>query len=205
MSEPQQKKQAETLVRKRRLRYKLYIASSLHPMASMIHYIQKPHPLIAARVEYTLAPAPPLPSITPRVEFTAERLAYSRDVVGRGNQATTAPEGQNDNDPSISPQGDAESSTVTLLRNRSASKIPKPTGEPGRPGSGGFCVEDSLKMHKWSEESVSKLTVCTTELISSPNGIDNTRAGGCSHGGKNATKHNDQLPWPEKTLCSKDL
>lgn len=193
-------------VRKRRLRYKLYVASSLHPMASMIRYIQKPHPLIAARVEYTLAPASPLPSITPRVEFTAERLAYSRDVVGGGNQATTASEGQDDNDPSISPQGDAESSTVTPLRTyRSASKIPKPTGEPGRPGSGGFCVEDSLKMHEWSEESVSKLTVCTTKLISSSNSIDNTRAGGCSHGSEKATKHNHQLPWPEQTLCSKDL
>ena len=81
----------------------------------MIHYIQKPHPLIAARVEYTLAPAPPLPSITPCIEFTAECLAYYKDVVGRGNQATMAPEGQDDNNPLISPQGDAESSTMTPL------------------------------------------------------------------------------------------
>lgn len=152
-------------------------------MASNVPYVQKPHPLIAARIEYTLAPAPPLPSITPRIEFTAERLAYSQDVAG-GSSATMV--GHNDDnslnhrpasDSSGDDSADDSAQPARLNRRRSSRnlKIPKPTGEPGRPRSGGFCVEDSLvKTHGWSEDSVRKLTVCSTTLFSDSNSTDNT-------------------------------
>jgi hypothetical protein len=69
-----------------------------------------------------------------------------------------------------------DSARPTRLNRRSSRnlKIPKPTGEPGRPGSGGFCVEDSLiKTLGWSEDSVRKLTVCSTRLFSDSNSTDN--------------------------------
>jgi hypothetical protein len=129
-------------------------------------YVQKPQPLIAAQIEYTLAPAPPLPSITPHIEFTAERLAYCqvevrRDIIDLSNIGP-------------SDESTAESSTRVGLRSASKTKIPKPTGESGRPGSGGFCVEDSLvKTHGWTEDSVKKLIVCSMKLLSNSNCIDN--------------------------------
>jgi hypothetical protein len=133
----------------------------------MIPYVQKPRPLIAARIEYALAPGPPLPSITPRVEFTAERLAYSQTLAAANipveqEDGEDGPRGQGGG-PSgpVAGPSNAESSTRSSRSRSSSSKIPKPSGEPGRPGSGGFCIDDVLvKTHGWSAESVAKLTVC---------------------------------------------
>jgi hypothetical protein len=47
-----------------------------------------------------------------------------------------------------------------LRRPEASNKIPKPPGEPGRPASGGFSLEDTLmKSHDWSKENLERLTV----------------------------------------------
>jgi hypothetical protein len=78
------------------------------------------------------------------------------DVIGgMGSRAQSAPDGGDEEDDGI---GGGRNFPRTARRR--GSKIPKPQGEPGRPGSGGFCVEDELvKTHGWSKEAVKRLTV----------------------------------------------
>lgn len=53
-----------------------------------------------------------------------------------------------------------QASRIMLSHPSVTNKIPKPPGEPGRPGSGRYCVHTVLmKTHNWSGESVDKLTV----------------------------------------------
>lgn len=119
-------------------------------------YVERHHLPVTSRIEFTLVPPPALPSITPRIEFTPARLAYRNKgkepdapaLEPRGNGSTPHP------DPEVAPP------LATLLPRQPSSKIPKPGGEPGRPGSGGFCVETVLtKDHNWTEESLEKLKV----------------------------------------------
>ncbi|KAF8222692.1 hypothetical protein L208DRAFT_1320870, partial [Tricholoma matsutake] len=72
-------------------------------------------------------------------------------------------------------------------------KIPKPTREPGRPGSGGFCVEDSLvKTHGWSEDSQETIQVEARKEL-------NTTISYCGHSKHTIQKICTKLyhHWPE--------
>jgi hypothetical protein len=125
-------------------------------------YIRRHCPLITSRIEFSAA-ASTLPSITPRIEFTADRLSYATgeqrapnggpgvDLVGSGEGDTNSYDG--------SGSGSGSESGQVSLRNRK-NKIQKPTGEPGRPGSGGYCLETILvRNHKWSKEMLGEITV----------------------------------------------
>lgn len=112
-------------------------------------YLQRPQPLIAPRIEFAREPPPSLPSIKSRIEFTLERLAAQAQSDNGGPDAVIDLEMELDLSGAR-----AESSTPSLK------KIPKPSGEPGRPFSGGYCLTSVLVgTHKWSEQSVEDLTV----------------------------------------------
>lgn len=123
----------------------------------MAPYLHRHRPLIAARIEFLVEPLPLIQSIRSRIEFTPERLAYS-------DKPQTLHEATNDDvnaqtEPALAQVDDVEPSRPTLVR-RVALKIPKPSGEPGRPLSGGYCLSSTLvNVHNWSEKSVEELTV----------------------------------------------
>jgi len=122
------------------------------------NYIKPPLPLITPRIEFQLASPPSLPTITPRIEFNPEQLA-------RPNRNSREGERQRQDNhqlPNQDDQGDQELDRPpsTLSQASPSNKIPKPPGEPGRPGSGGFCVETTLvDSHKWTKEAVNNLSV----------------------------------------------
>jgi hypothetical protein len=151
--------------------------------------IQRPLPLITARMEFRLAPRPPLPKITMRMEFSRDRFRQettevesesSPDERGQrreeGRQSVSPDDqddgnqGNSDSDHDASPQTETTRAfRITLSRPSATNKIPKPPGEPGRPGSGGYCIHTVLtKTHNWSGESVDKLTVSTARREAPP-------------------------------------
>lgn len=122
-------------------------------------YIQRHNPLITPRIEFVFAPSASRPLITSRIEFTPERLAWAKaerrrideppilDHGGRGEGNSSACGGSNSDD------------QQPPSRNRK-NKIPKPNGEPGRPGSGGYCLETILvRNHKWSKGVLGEINV----------------------------------------------
>lgn len=133
----------------------------------MTPFIQRHEPTITSRIEFQLAPPRLLPSITSRIEFTSDRLTCPEREDGR----TSSDNEDQDRDvagdqrPRWSRVPDTPDQTPSLrrpnLRVANASSIPKPPGEPGRPGSGGFCVDTELvKSSNWTRAAVQKLTVC---------------------------------------------
>lgn len=117
-------------------------------------YLQRPQPLIAPRIEFAREPPPSLPSIKSRIEFTLERLAAQAQLDDGGPDAVIDLEME----PDLS--GARAGSSTPQFVQASLKKIPKPSGEPGRPFSGGYCLTSVLVgTHKWSEQSVEDLTV----------------------------------------------
>lgn len=131
-------------------------------------------PLITNRIPFTLNPPPALPSLTPRKEFPNEReplatpnnlmanpptlpntgssLKYSGSVVYFGAQKETArkPEKGKDVEEQEIQEDPKELDEIVVL-------IPKPSGEPGRPHSGGYSLDNVLS--DWGVETLSKVTV----------------------------------------------
>lgn len=97
-------------------------------------------PLITARIHFNAVPIPPLPVITSRT-FFAEGERAPRDLTPSisGNESTA-----DDNDGIIDPDGESEVSDNSEEDECSSTLIPKPAGEPGRPNSGGYSLEDAL-------------------------------------------------------------
>lgn len=130
-------------------------------------YVQRPRPLISSRIEFTMVLPLHLPAIRSRIEFTAERLTR----MDRGVDDALELEHHRFMDDNLGAQTDAHSQSSAsgpsiqapsiAKKNPPMAMIPKPPGEPGRPRSGGFSVDDTLiKSHGWSKQSVEKLTVC---------------------------------------------
>lgn len=127
-------------------------------------YMLKYHPLIMPRIEFRPAPPFPLPKLTQRTEFHAEELLRSRqrfeedqDNPTRGpkrRRVSFAPDDVDHEDSGNSVSGpSASASTPRKL-------IPKPPGEPGRPSSGGFSLEDTLvDFHGWQKSKFDDLHV----------------------------------------------
>lgn len=128
-------------------------------------------PLITNRIPFTLNPPPALPSLTSRKEFLDEReplatpsnhmadpstlpstgspLKYSGSVVFFGAQKETARKHEKGKGVEEQPIQEEPDEMVAL--------IPKPSGEPGRPHSGGYSLDNVLS--DWGAETLSKLTV----------------------------------------------
>lgn len=131
----------ERSTNKRGVKFMPYWTKRALTFYRMPPYFERNRPAITPRIEFTPTQPHPLPSITPRIEFTAERLQYSdREVEWQDTE-----------------NNDEQARTSRQLR---STNIPKPLGEPGRPGSGGYCVETELVgSHGWSKEAVKGLTV----------------------------------------------
>lgn len=131
------------------------------------NHLLKHRPLITPRIEFQPMPRAPLPKITPRIEFDPERVAsprrrFEEDGMAKIESAKRRRLMTSDR------QGDAEGSggisdpSSTILRVPGLGLIPKPAGEPGRPGSGGFALEDTLiRDHNWLQKEMDDLNVCT--------------------------------------------
>jgi hypothetical protein len=149
-------------------------------MANRILHLRKHHPLVTPRIEFRSAPRPPLPLLTPRIEFDPDRLVRSRPpsdedpeggsnkrrrVSFSGRHAGDDPDTHGDDTPSAEASAPGPS---TL--------IPKPAGEPGKPGSGGFSLENVLiNVHLWAKKDYDALYVCF-KLSNSFNPADMTTA-----------------------------
>ncbi|KIM34858.1 hypothetical protein M413DRAFT_32960 [Hebeloma cylindrosporum] len=128
-------------------------------------------PLITNRISFTLNPPPGLPSLTPRNEFLDVRepratpspssltgsvssLKSSGSVVFGPQKETGSQQGKGkgnlgaieEQEVQQEPKGNDE--IIALIQ--------KPFGEPGRPGSGGYRLEEVLD---WEPETLSKVTV----------------------------------------------
>ncbi|KAF8890596.1 hypothetical protein BD779DRAFT_1469127 [Infundibulicybe gibba] len=125
----------------------------MNPPTSTRLYVERHHPVITPRIEFKPATPRPLPSITSRIEFTAERLAYVGTAADEPSECVE--------DAGSNREADQTPPRITLPRSnkRAATGVPKPPGEPGRPGSGGYCVETVLVTnYQWTKDSVRELT-----------------------------------------------
>ncbi|KDR76667.1 hypothetical protein GALMADRAFT_210576 [Galerina marginata CBS 339.88] len=96
-----------------------------------------------------------LPTITPRVSLPLPRfreLTPEEDIPeDHPTQSRQAADLESDNESNASDD---------MLR--SVQPIPQPSGQPGRPGSGGYSIEDALKA--WSKEELAKVMTLTKTL-----------------------------------------
>jgi len=135
-------------------------------MANRILHLRKHHPLITLWIEFRLAPPFSLPLLTPCIEFDPDRLVRSRPPSDKGNEGGSnkrrwllfsswhAGE-DSDEHGDDHPPGEASASSPSTLK-------PKPAGEPGKPGSGGFSLENALiNVHKWVKKDYNALYVCS--------------------------------------------
>lgn len=118
-----------------------------------------PHlPIITPRIEFSsLTRLRPPAIITPRIDFADEWTM--------GNNSAShvvsdfAPFVDGDDEDSITVDLELLESEAsddeTPLNNRG--KIPKPPGEPGRPNSGGYNVENEVRA--WGTDKISQVTV----------------------------------------------
>ncbi|KAF8963377.1 hypothetical protein BDZ97DRAFT_1919816 [Flammula alnicola] len=138
-------------------------------MAQVHVYVQRHCPLITPRIEFQLSPRPALPRLTPRTEFNEQQLI--RPPAGSENDIMTSrqprrvsfavadrdPTQEQDESRSLSPPiiaGSSSAGPSTPIQ----TKIPKPNGEPGRPGSGGYCLDSTLlNTYNWSQERLDRL------------------------------------------------
>lgn len=135
-------------------------------MANRILHLRKHRPLITPRIEFQLAPPFPLPLLTQRIEFDPDRLVRLRPPSDEGNEGGSNKRRRlsfsgrhagedSDEHGDDRPPGEASTSSPSTLK-------PKPAGEPGKPGSGGFSLENALiNVHKWAKKDYDALYVCS--------------------------------------------
>lgn len=140
-------------------------------MPAIHNHIRRHRPLITPRIQFQLAPRPPLPLITPRMEFDLESLACSSPTGSADSSSHSSSDpgspidlsrDMDDDEPEL--DTDRGSSTLpqsaSTTPNAAPALIPKPNGEPGRPRSGGFNLEATLKdVHNWSTKDIDDLNV----------------------------------------------
>jgi len=129
-------------------------------MANRIIHLQKHLPLITPRIEFSLAPPAPLPLLTQRIEFDPDRLVRSRLPSDEGHEGGSNKRRRL----SVSGRHEEDCDGDRLLGEASApgpsSLKPKPAGEPGKPGSGGYSLENVLiNVHKWVKKDYDALYV----------------------------------------------
>ena len=135
-------------------------------MANQILHLRKHHPLITPWIKFQLAAPFPLPLLTLHIEFDPDRLVHSCPPSDEGNEGGSnkrcqlsssgrhASEDSDEHDDDC-PPGEASASSPSTLK-------PKPAGEPGKPGSGGFSLENVLiNVHKWAKKDYDALYVCS--------------------------------------------
>ena len=131
-----------------------------------------PHlPIITPRIEFSsLSQSRPPMTITPRIDF-AELWIMENNL---GSHAVSDAPSDDDSDEGSSDMDLDSDNEINemLLDNKSNEllldknyypKIPKPQGEPGRPNSGGYNIENELCA--WSTDKISEVMVGLKQLI----------------------------------------
>lgn len=108
-------------------------------------------PLITARVRFSPLQLPPPPIITPRVNFGTQ--------VQRGLTPSSDGDLVDDDRNSYNDEAQEQNPVATPSK-----QIPKPIGEAGRPGSGGYNLEDTLH---WPKPRFSNLQVSHVYFVHS--------------------------------------
>lgn len=101
----------------------------------------------------------PVPAITPRINLSL------LNSIPPGNANPAERELTPSEDGSLVDDGESEMSELSELGSdidsgealHPAQKIPKPPGEPGRPNSGGYSIEDALV--SWGKDEFGKVAV----------------------------------------------
>ena len=109
----------------------------------------------------------PRPIITPRVSLSLPRVRVPQSHANRSPEEralTPSEDGEGSSDNKSSELDDGESELSELEtdidcdeQSNLVQKIPKPSGEPGRPNSGGYSIEDALI--SWGKDEFHKVTV----------------------------------------------
>lgn len=102
-------------------------------------YLSRQLPVITTCIEFSQKNLGPNPIITPQIDFannTSKHLPVEDENMMEVDIAdVSAPEKTPDYDDTLDILADAM---------KNPTKIPKPIGEPGRPRSGGYCLEAAL-------------------------------------------------------------
>lgn len=109
-------------------------------------YLSRQLPVITTCIEFSQKNLGPTPIITPQIDFAhnaSKNLLVEDEDVGmmEGDTVDALLEKTPDHD-------DTLDILAHLMKN--PTKIPKPIGEPGRPRSGGYCLEAALG--NWGDE-----------------------------------------------------
>ena len=129
-------------------------------------------PVITDRLEFSCQKIGPPPTITPRIDFV-KPLTMLKWVTRDETQSTTGTTYNNmdvDDSTDTSLMQDNTNFTVDLNSNSgsedvfdtSTTKIPKPRGQAGHPGSGGYSLDFVLR--KWGSTLISDVNVSSEKL-----------------------------------------
>ncbi|KAF8950172.1 hypothetical protein BDZ97DRAFT_1934475 [Flammula alnicola] len=122
-----------------------------------------PLPIITPRVNL------PLPCVNVRGNPEERELTLSEDGIPEENSPENGPSRADDGESELSElETDIESDELI----RPAQKIPKPSGEPGRPNSGGYCIEDALM--SWGKDEFGKVVRFTKKIADAK--LDQTKS-----------------------------
>lgn len=143
----------------------------------MTPHIKKHLPLITARIEFDLEPPLPPPTITARLEFDDSHLPrFAEECEGQPEARVEEEAQEEQQDPQDVPvpqakeeEGGSRRGTRELAKKARGpdepTKIPKPSGEPGRPGSNGYSLETTmLEDYEWTRESWEEVNVSLRSL-----------------------------------------
>ena len=104
----------------------------------MYLHVERPFPLTASQIEFTVLPPLSLPPTAAGMEFGDEIL--HRDDPGN----------KSDEEPEVEPR---------RSQRCSGKKFPRPNGKPGRPNSGGFNLSSELMKAGWTSQTVERFSV----------------------------------------------
>ena len=124
-------------------------------------------PLITPRIEFSPVILDSSPIITPRIDF-ATQLGNNCQQPNKSGEKPAGDYGLSNHEPSDHDQpmdvndDDDDGSVIDSMENilNHNRKIPKPRGQPGRPGSGGYNFQTTIRA--WGEELIDEVTVSAT-------------------------------------------
>ena len=118
-------------------------------------FVLKHPPLITPRIEFRPAPPPDLPLLTMRSEYTQDHHRTTNPEAVGPAQAHSIQERR-----SSSEDDDQEPLVSMPEQSCTPALICEPPGQPGRPGSGGYCLEEVLRQtNGWTKTSIDRFNV----------------------------------------------
>ncbi|KDR77444.1 hypothetical protein GALMADRAFT_138555 [Galerina marginata CBS 339.88] len=147
--------------------------------------ISRPLPLITHRIQFSSKVLSTTPVVTSRLEFGQQTLKRA-PVSYVERELTPADHSYGDsplNEDIESELSDLSDSEEAPAQPPTSKKITKPSGEPGRPGSGGYSIDDALA--SWGKEEVLKVNKLVKKLADLK--LDKTK----SYSKQNSKKVND--------------